>query len=202
MRRALLLLLLKMWYECGTHSIETKTTVDNSNWADKLKMRGRDTQAQTTHTRRVGATAGRKKCDARRAYRSSTTKSPAHWFDKFPCAGNELNRDKTKDHPVENKTKETNEEKNPATRHYLPKSFLFCSLSLSVFECVCCVSVATFYCFHSFLRRSLCWVEAVDYSLVYIQRLTREARNYLWWLRNCMLFLFFIYISFFARMPS
>lgn len=44
--------------------------------------------------------------------------------DKFPSAGNELNRDKTKDHVVEWQQRK----KNPATCHYPNKMAFFVSL--------------------------------------------------------------------------
>lgn len=74
---------------------KTKTTVDNCNRADKLKMgKGETVRVREKKKRRIVILEAL-------SLRLSTTKSPAHWFDKFPSGGNELNRDKTKDHPVE-----------------------------------------------------------------------------------------------------
>lgn len=97
--------------------------------------------------------------------------------DKFPSAGNELNRDKTKDHVVEWQQRK----KNPATCHYPNKMAFFVSL-LPLF-----IVVIFFWA----LEVSLC---------AFIQKSpTRESRNYLWWLRNCVLLIFrFFFRSFTA----
>lgn len=100
-------------------------------------------------------------------------KSPAHWFDKFPSAGNELNRGKTKDYlAAEIKKKKSS---------YMP----LCSemIFLAFHFCFACASnFLLFSIFSNVLSHTHTHTE---------QCLTREARNYLWWLRNCALLTFY-----------